>query len=279
MVHRSLDPATTMANDQPRNRLSAILSPSTLFAKSHAKSLSVSSDSFPISYREDSQPRRVKNQRRSLQFFSFPPTSPQPSGPAAPYQPLSASPTSGGPEPTMSHPPRERPRRERPPPRVESSSTLYSSHSTRRPSHEGTRRRGQITEVPKPKRPSEDPHLPTPAASPDLQRYSDSSRNRLKRPASVNVIPSPNQITLAGGVEPKQAAVSRSRSLRTSRKGLPTIGDDAQNEETRLRGVNHLPDALAETQRVLNVRRARKMQQVRAGSSSEPCFCIVNLKS
>lgn len=272
-----MDPATTMANDQRRNRLSAILFPSTLFAKSHVRSLSVSSDSVQISHGEDSRPKRVKNQRRSLQLFSFPPTSPLLSGPAATYRPLSALETSGGLEPLMSHPPRERPPRKRPL-CVENPSTPRSSHSSNRPSNEGTRRRGQAMEPPRSRRPSVDSYLPTPAVSPDLQSYPRTSRNRLKRRASVNVIPTPNQITLVGSAEPKQLTVSRTRSLRTSKNGLSTIRDDAQHEETYLRGVNPLPDALAEKQRVMNVRRARKMQQVRAGFSPELCFLYCAFK-
>ena len=183
---------------------------------------------------------RVKNRSRSLQFFSFPPASPTREGPSL----------------------------------AENPSTPHSSHSASRPSDEGTGRLERVTEPPEFKRLSEDSRLATPVSSPDLRRYSHTSppRNRLKRRARINVVSNSNEVMPPGDVEPEQAAVSRSQSLRAGKKRLATIGGGAQDEETVSRRVDPLPEALSEKQRVMNVRRARKMQQVCADSNPNPCF-------
>jgi len=146
------------------------------------------------------------------------------------------------------------------------SSTSLSHTSTNRPNNEGTSRRMRIVESPKPKRPSLDLFVPAPALSPNSQRAPCTSRNRakLKRQVSVDVTSTMDRVTLAGGVKPKPVTTSGSRSLWTHKKGSVTIGDDARDGEPRLGRFNTLPEPLAEKQRVMNVRRAKKMQQVRA---------------
>ena len=277
-----------MGNNRHRNRLSIILSPSTLLA-SHAKPSPISPDPVPISPKEGLRPGRVKSQRGSLRLLFFPPTINQTT---SDLPPPTSSRTSGGLEPLMSQPPREKP------PRAQDSSARHPSRSrhhttpnrdkragcifpaaeptppslatTSRPNNEGTRRRGPVPEPTKPKQPSKDAYPPTPTSSLDLQRSTRTPYKQAtpKRRASVDVISAGDRIALTGSVEPKQATLLRSRSLWTNRKGSVAIGDDRQDGETRLRGVNPLSEPLqkpmTEKQRAMNVRRAKKMQQVRA---------------
>jgi len=176
------------------------------------------------------------------------------------------------------------------PPRTESSSTSHRPHrattnrekrfglslsvvqptfpalsSTSLPRNQGKNGRIQVTGPPEPRRPSEESFLPIPPLSPDIQRSPRAARSRatLKRRASVHVTSTLDQITLGNGVKPKQVTVSRSRSSRTHKEGLTAIGDDTSEEETRSSRVNPFPEPLAEKRRVMNVRRAKKMQQVR----------------
>lgn len=198
---------------------------------------------------------QVKRQKRSSHIFLFPPTaSPLLPGLTILKVPPSASPRiSAEPIPPMSRPPRERPPRERSP-RTENSFPHHSPRNVWRPT----------TEPPQPKRPSENTYSPTPVSSHDIRGSPRIPRNRavLKHRASVDVTPSLNRITLPGGVEPREVTVSRSQSLRTNGKGLVTIAGGAQDGEIGLRGIQPLPEPLTEKQRVMNVRRARKMQQV-----------------
>ena len=255
-----------MANNRSHGRLSTILSPSTFFSPSHTESRPTLPDAIPFSHKGGSRWRRVKSRGRSLHFFPSPlaVTNPLLPGPTASVPPLSASSrTSGGSDSSMS-----RPRRERPSHSETFSTVSRSSLGTTRP--EGAGRRGQVTDTPKPKPPSEDSYSPTPVLSPALQKLPRSSRNRatLKRRASANAIHPLNRTSPTDGVEPRRATVSRSRSLWNSRKGLAAIGRDAQDGEYL--PVNPLRGPLAEKQRVINVRRAKKMQQVRVGLRSLP---------
>jgi hypothetical protein len=235
-----------MGNNRHRNRLSIILSPSTLLA-SHAKPSPISPDPVSISPKEGSRPGRVKSQRGSLRLLFFPPTiNPTTSD----LPPPTSSRTSGGLEPLMSQPPRERP------PRTQDSSARHPSQSQHRttpnrdkragcifpaaestsPSlatasrsnNEGTRRRGPVPEPPKPKQTSENAYPPTPTSSLDLQRSTRTPYKQAtpKRRASVDVISAGDRIALTGGVEPKQATLLRSRSLWTNRKGAPARAYD-----------------------------------------------------
>jgi len=94
----------------------------------------------------------------------------------------------------------------------------------------------------------------------------------LKRPASVDVTPTTDRIVVAGGVGPKQVPLSRSRSLWSHKDGPTAIGDDAPRE------ANPLREPLTEKQRVMNVRRARKMQQVRIDFSRPLFISIADLR-
>lgn len=145
--------------------------------------------------------------------------------------------------------------------------------STGRSSNEGTNRRVQLAEHPRSGRPPGNSFLPIPLSSPIVQRTPRAAR-RLSPPPSVDVAPILDRITL----EPKQVTVSRSHSWRAHKRGRPTIGDDIPEEETGLSRVHSLPEPLAEKQRIMNVRRARKMQQVRADLDSYLFFAIVDLR-
>ena len=185
----------------------------------------------------------------------------------------------------MSQPPRERP------PRTENSSTPHHPHprhratsnrerrhdwslsaveptfttlsSTGLPKNRGTNRRIHVTEPPKPRWPSGESFLPIPSPSPDTQRSprATSNRARLRRGVSVNVT-TLNQITLGDGVKPKQVALSRSQSLWTHKKGSTSIGDNTPEEGIPTCREKPLSGPQAEKRRVMNVRRAKKMQQV-----------------
>ena len=267
-----------MADSRRRDRLSVILSPSpSLLALSHAQSRPASSVLVPISHNGGLRPSQVKGPRRSSQS-QFSPSTPTmnpllsgsassdlPSGSVV-LQPLRERPPHIGDVPTPHYPHSRRAttnRRKRAGgslPAVEPTFPLLSN--IRQPTNEGKNRRLQVAESPKPRRSSEDSFLPIPALSPDLQRSPPASRNRTleKRRASVDISSTFDRIT--DSAQPKQVTVSRSRSLWTHREGLPTIGDDTLDEETRFGRANPLPEPLAEKQRVMNVRRAKKMQQV-----------------
>jgi len=250
-----------MTNNRPRDRLSAILSPSTNFTASHTKSRPIALNSIPFSHKEDTQPRRVKKHRQPSYPFSFPPTtSPLLSGLTA-MPSSAASWTPGGSLPSMPQSPPVRP------PRPENP-YARSPHRTSRPSAEGISGRGQVTELPDPKQPSEFSYPHTPGSPPHHRGSLRAPRNRAmpQRRASVDVTPTLDRIVRAGGAEPKQVTLSRSRSLWTH-KDRPTIMRD-----DGLREANPPREPLTEKQRVMNVRRARKMQQVRTDPSPDLYF-------
>lgn len=251
-----------MTNNRPRDRLSAILSPSTNFAASCTKSHPTALNSVPFSHKEDPQPRQVKRRRQPSYLFSFPPTT-SPLLPGLSIMPPSATSwTSGGLAPSMPQSPPQRP------PRPENPYAHRSLHRTSRPSTEGTRRPGQVMELPDPKRSSEFSYPHTPESPPQYRGSLRPPRNRAmpQRRASVDVTPTLDRIVRAGGAEPKQVTLSRSRSLWTHKDRPTVIGDDS------LREANPPREPLTERQRVMNVRRARKMQQVRTDPSSDLCF-------
>ena len=293
-MHHSSDLATTMVNSRRHNRLPLILAPSPpSSAVTHAQSRPLSSGSFTNSHKEGSQPIIDKSWRRSLRLL--PSTSlmnPLLPGPTTSGLPIVASiRTTRGPEPFMYQlPPREEPRAGNftPHHRATSSwekqagltlsaveSNYLSLASTRQSSHElGARGPRRVTEPPTPKRPSAELFVSTPApTSPNSQRFPHTSRNRakLKRRSSADVTPTLDRITLSGGVEPKPITTPANRPLWTYKTGPANVVGDEKDGEPLSR-VNTLPECLAEKKRVMNVRRAKKMQQVRADYSFGPHF-------
>jgi hypothetical protein len=190
------------------------------------------------------------------------------SGLPAPRPPREGPPPTGNP-PSVHHP---RSRRRAPPsggrragPRLPAGEPAFPSLSST--NNEGTKRRMEVTEPPELRRPSEESSLRIQAPTTNLNGSSRVTRNRatLKRHASVDTTSSSDQIALAG-VKPKRVPPSRGRSLWARGGGAPILGSDAP-KETSLHQVNTLPEPLAEKLRVMNVRRAKKMQQVWSRSS------------
>lgn len=273
-------------NGQRGNRLSLIISPSpSLLALSHTQRPPRSLDSVPIDPK-NSRSKQVAKQRRLLPPFPSPPTmNPLLSGTATSDLPLIIfARTPGRLGPPVPRPPREAPpptgnppfahhlrqRRRTPPnggrragPRLPVGEPAFPSLSSVNVSNnEGTKGRMEVTETPQLKRPSRESSLPIQAPTTNLEGSSRVARNRTtpKRHLSVDATSSLDQITLTG-VQPKPVPPSRSQSLRARGGGAPITGDGAP-EETSPRQVNYLPEPLAEKKRVMNVRRAKKMQQV-----------------
>ncbi|KAF9650748.1 hypothetical protein BDM02DRAFT_3127543 [Thelephora ganbajun] len=208
--------------------------------------------------------------------------------------------TSSRSEPSISQPPRDRPsqtgnsptphyphsrqhttpNRERRPGWTLSAvePTHPSLASTNRLSTAGTGRRTQVKEPPKPKRPSNDLFLPAQTLSSKYQKPPRTAQNwaTQKRRASVDVTPTVDRIALAGGAEPKQVTVSRSQSLWTHKRGSASVTDGLRDVETRLSRMNPLPEPLTEKQRVMNVRRAKKMQQVFGSDPPQALFQVTH---
>lgn len=251
--------AASMSNSR---RLTLILVPSPpLSAVSHALPRPPSRRSASISRREGPQPSPVvKNQGRSL--HPFPPTSTPKMYPLLPGSTASDLPlivfshTRSGSGPLVSQLPRGRP------------NTTPSSRSRHRtPSDKGK----QAAELPKPKQISPDLFLPTPV---EHQKHSHTSRNRraMKHRASVDVTSAMGWIRSTDGAESKQITEPSSRSLWAHKRGQASVGGGVWDRETRLGSANPLPEPLPERQRVMNVRRAKKMQQVRADAISDSFF-------
>ena len=275
-------------NGQCRSRLSLIISPSpSLLAASHAQCPPISLDSLPIGHK-NSRLKQATKQGRPLQPFPSSPTMiPLLSGTATSDLPLIIfARTPGRLEPAASWPPWEGPpptgnppfvhhprSRGRAPPnggrragrRLPAGEPAFPSLSSIGvPNNEDTKRQLEVTGPPEPKRPLEESSLHVRTPTTNLNGSSRVTRNQatLKRQVSADMTSSLDQITLTS-VKPKRVPLSRSRSLWARGGGTPIIGDDA-SEETRLHRVHYLPEPLAEKQRVMNVRRAKKMQQVQS---------------
>jgi hypothetical protein len=250
-----------MSNNRDYNRLSLTLAPSPpLSVVSHVQPRTAPRDPVPISHQEGSQPLPVKSPRQSLQ--SFPPTPtmhPLFSGPAASDLPLIVfSETCIGPGSLVLQQPGGRP---------------HASHSPRSQSRTTPDREKRTTELPKSKRRSPDLFSPTPA---EPQKPPRTLRNRhaMKHRASVDVTSAMGWIMSDGG-GPKQVTAPYNRSLWTHKRGLASVGGGVWDREARLDPVELLPEPLPEKQRAMNVRRAKKMQQVRVGYSSALVFSAI----
>jgi hypothetical protein len=153
-------------------------------------------------------------------------------------------------------------------PRGRPNNTLRSSRSRHRtPFDKGK----QAAELPKPKKISPDLFLPTPV---EHQKRSHTSHNRraMKHRASVDVTSGMGWIGSTDGAESKQITEPSSQSLWAHKRGQASVGGGVWDRETLLGSVNPLPEPLPERQRVMNVRRAKKMQQVRADTISDSFF-------
>lgn len=245
--------ATTESNSRHNNRLSLILKPSPpLSAVSHGQPKPVFRRSASINYEGHSRDRPVKTQRQSLQLSPpTPPMHPLLSSPATPDRSLAFFPRArGGPGPLMSQQPQGK------------------SH-TSQPPHQRSRttsaREKQAMESPKLKRLSPDLFLPTPA---ELRKHPRPLRDRrpAKHRASVDVTPAMGWIKSADGVRQKQVIASPTR---THKIGRASADNGVPDSEVRPDPVRPLSVPLPEKQRVMNVRRAKKMQQVRGGYGSD----------
>lgn len=245
-----------MTNSRNYKRLSLILAPSPpLSAVSHGKPRPVAPDSVPINHQEGSHPLPVKNPRQSLQTFSPAPTMhPLLSGPTTSDLPLIVfSQTCSGSGPLMSQPlPRGR---------------SYTSHNLHPQSHTTSVREKQTTELPKPKCRSPDLFLPS-AAEPKKHPRVLRNRRGVKHRASVDVTSATGWIMPADDDGTKQVATSPNRSLWTHKRGQTSVGGGVWDREPSLSPVEPLQVPLPEKQRVMNVRRAKKMQQVRVDYNS-----------
>ena len=196
---------------------------------------------MPIIHKEGPRPLPVKKLRQSLQ--PFPPTPamhPLLSGPATSDFPLIVfSQTCSGSGPLMSQPTRGRPH----PPHTPNSQSRTTSD-----------REKQSTELPKSKRRSPDLFWPGPA-EPQKHPRTLRSRGAMKHRASVDVTSGTGWIMSADGDGPKQVTASSNRPLWTHKRGQASVGGGVWDREARL-------EPLPEKQRVMNVRRAKKMQQV-----------------
>lgn len=132
--------------------------------------------------------------------------------------------------------------------------TFPSLSNAGRFGNEGTKRWVQVTERTKPSWPPDDSFLPIPSSSFNVQRTPRAAR-KVKPQTRADVPPILDRIT-------QQVTVSRSLSWRTHKRGRSTTAVNTLEKETQLSRVNSLPEPVAEKQRIVNVRRARKMQQV-----------------
>lgn len=254
-----------MPNNRHYKRLSLILAPSPpLSAVSHGQPWPVPRDSVPINHQEGPRSLPVKSPRQSLQLPSPAPLMhPLLSGPATSDLPLIVfSQTCSGSGPLMLQPPQATPR------------TPHSPHLQPRTSSD---REKHMTESPKPKRPSPDLFLPIPA---EPRRSPRTLRNRraVKHRASVDVTSAMGWIISADDDGPKQVTTSFNRSLLAHRRGQASEGGAMWDREALFGPVGPLSEPLPEKQRIMNVRKAKKMQQVRAGYSSDPFFFFAIMK-
>lgn len=119
----------------------------------------------------------------------------------------------------------------------------------------------ETAELPKPKSRSSDLFFPS-SAEPKIRPRTLRNRRAAKHRASVDVTSGMGWITSADGDGPKQVTTSSARSLWTHKRGQTSLGGGVWDREARPDPLEPLLEPLPEKQRVMNVRRAKKMQQV-----------------
>lgn len=237
-----------MSDSRRRNRLALIPTPSPpLPVVSDSQPRSQSRDSASIN-EERSRPSLVKTLRRSLELFTPAPTMrPLLSGPVSSDLPLAVfSQNCSGSRPPMAYPPG-------------GGRHSYGRPRSRPRTTSNKEKKG--TALPKPKRPSPDLFVPTPT---DLKNNSRTLRNRreVKHRASVDVTSATGWIASADGVKPKQVTAPSNRSVWSHKRGRASLDSNVWDREARFGSTNFPLDPLPEKQRVMNVRRAKKMQKV-----------------
>lgn len=255
-----------MPNSRHYKRLSLILSPSpSLSAVSHGQSWPEPRDSMPISHQEGPRSLPVKTPRQSLQPCPPSPTMhPLLSGPSTSDLPLIVfSHTCSGSGPLMSQSLRRRP---------------HAPHGPHSQSRIPSERDKQATGPPKPKRRSPDLFLPS-STGPRERPRTLRSRSAVKHRASIDVTSATGWIMSADGDGQKQVTASPNRPSWTHKRGQASVGGGVWGREARLGSMEPLPEPLPEKQRVMNVRRAKKMQQVRFDYSSRLFFCYHGLEA
>lgn len=122
-----------------------------------------------------------------------------------------------------------------------------------------TEKKGTV--LPKPKRLSSELFVSTPT---DFKNNPRVLRNRrhAKHRASVDVTSATGWIASLDGVKPKQVPAPSNQSMWSRERGRASLDSDVWDREARFGSTNSPLDPLPEKQRVMNVRRAKKMQKV-----------------